>query len=143
MRRLLALACAGGLITSAPLGSATAYPDPSMFTFAAHNPSGETLVVVFDEKQGGLRKMHSQPTTPDQCDAMLQLFREFQENGQPIMLNRLLDSVRALAMFCIKQDGEGVDWTGAAVTSEQVERQADALLTQPPMDREAGIHRGF
>jgi hypothetical protein len=130
MRRLLALACAGGLITSAPVGTATAYPDPSMFTFAARNPGWETLVVVFDEEQSGLRKIHSQPTTSDQCDAMLQLFREFQENGQPIMLNRLRDSVRALAMFCVEQDGEGVDWTGAAVTSEQVEQLAYELIAE-------------
>jgi hypothetical protein len=129
MRRLLALACAGGLITSAPLGSAAAHPDLSMFAFAARNPGRETLVVVF-EKQSGLRKMHSQPITSDQCDAMRQLFKELQEKRQPIMLNTLRDSVKALALFCIKQDGEGVDWTGAAVTSEQVEQRADALLTQ-------------
>jgi hypothetical protein len=126
MRRLFALACAGGLLTSAPLGSATAYPDLSIFTFAARNPGRETLVVVF-EKQSGLRKMHSQPTTSDQCDAMLHL-KELQEKGQPIMLNTLRDSVRALAMFCIEQDGEGIDWTGAAVTSEQVVQLAYELI---------------
>ncbi len=98
-------------------------------TIAATTTRSDTLVVVL-EKQSGLRELHSQSITPDYCHAMLQLFKELSENSEPVVLTTLRGSAEALDIFCIEANGEGVDWTGAAVTSEQIQQRADELITE-------------
>jgi hypothetical protein len=77
-----------------------------------------------------MREMHSQSITPDYCHAMLQLFKELNEKRQPVMLNTLRGSAEALAIYCVEANGQAVDWTGAAVTSEQIQQRTDALITE-------------
>ena len=89
----------------------------------------ETLVVVL-EKQTGMREVHSQPITPDDCHAMQLLFRELNQRGQPLMLTTLRGRAEALTIFCVQANGRGVDWTGAAVTSEQIQQLADELIAE-------------
>jgi hypothetical protein len=88
-----------------------------------------TLVVVL-EKQTGMREVHSQPITPDDCYAMQQLFRELNQRGQPLMLTTLRGRAEALTIFCVQSGGRGVDWTGAALTSEQIQQLADELIAE-------------
>ena len=92
-------------------GSSSAIAEPTS--------DNATLVVVL-EKQSRLREVHSQPITPDRCHAMQQLFRELNERGQPLMLTTLRGPAEALTIFCVPANGKGVDWTGAALTSEQI-----------------------
>ena len=114
MRRFLALAIAGMLA-----GSSLAIAEPTS--------DNETLVVVL-EKQSGMREMHSQPITPDYCHSMQQLFRELNQRGQPLMLTTLRGRAEALTIFCVQSNGTGVDWTGAALTSEQIQQLAYKLI---------------
>jgi hypothetical protein len=107
MRRFVALAITGMLA-----GSSLAIAEPTS--------DNDTLVVVL-EKQSGMREMHSQSITPDYCHAMLQLFRELNQKGLPLMLTTLRGPAEALTIFCVQSNGRGVDWTGAALTSEQVQ----------------------
>jgi hypothetical protein len=116
MRRLLALAFAALLVVST---SAVAAP----------TSGDETLVVVL-QKQSGMRVTHLQPITADYCHAMLQVFRELNVKGQPLMLTTLRGSAEALTIFCVEANGEGVDWKGAAVTSEQIQQRTDELITE-------------
>jgi hypothetical protein len=88
-----------------------------------------TLVVVL-EKPSGVRQTHSQSSTSDSCHAMLQRFKELNEKRQPLMLDTLGGSAEALAVFCIEANGEGVDWKGAALTSEQIQQRTDELITE-------------
>jgi hypothetical protein len=88
------------------------------------------ILVVVLEKQTGMREVHSQPITPDDCYAMQQLFRELNQRGQPLMLTTLRGRAEALTIFCVQSDGRGVDWTGAALTSEQMQHLAYELITQ-------------
>ena len=46
------------------------------------------------------------------------------------MLDTLGGSAEALAVFCIEANGEGVDWKGAALTSEQIQQRTDELITE-------------
>ncbi len=46
------------------------------------------------------------------------------------MLDTLRGSAEALDIFCIQANGEAIDWTGAAVTSEQIQQRADELITE-------------
>ena len=115
MRRLSTPAFATVLVSTSAVAAATSGSD--------------TLVVVL-EKQSGMREMHSQSITPDYCHAMLQLFKELSEESAPVMLNTLRGSAEALDIFCIEADGQAVDWTGAAVTSEEIERRTDELITE-------------
>jgi hypothetical protein len=70
MRRYVALAIAGVLA-----GSSSAIADPTS--------DNATLVVVL-EKPTGMREVHSQPMTPDDCYAMQLLFRELNQRGNPL-----------------------------------------------------------
>ena len=72
----------------------------------------------------------SQPITPDDCYAMQQLFRELNQRGQPLMPLRVRGRAEALTIFCVQSDGKGVDWTGAAVTSEQMQHLAYELIAE-------------
>ena len=116
MRRFVALAMAGILA-----GSSLAIAEPTS--------DNATLVVVL-EKQTGMREVHSQPITPDRCHAMQQLFRELNLEGQPLMLTTLRGPAEALTIMCVQSNGRGVDWTGAALTSEQVQQLADELIAE-------------
>jgi hypothetical protein len=116
MRRFVALAIAGILA-----GSSSAIAEPTS--------DNATLVVVL-EKQTGMREVHSQPITPDDCHAMQQLFRELNERGQPLMLTTLRGPAEALTNFCVQSNGRGVDWTGAALTSEQIQHLAYELIAE-------------
>jgi hypothetical protein len=116
MRRFVALAIAGVLA-----GSSLATAEPTS--------DNETLVVVL-EKQAGMREVHSQPITPDDCYAMQQLFRELNQRGQPLMLTTLRGRAEALTVFCVQANGRGVDWTGAALTSEQMQHLAYELIAE-------------
>lgn len=98
-------------------------------TIAATTTRSDTLVVVL-EKQNRQREMHSQSMTPDYCHAMLRLFKELSEKSEPVMLTTLRGSAEALDIFCIEADGQAVDWTGAAVTAEEIERRTDELITE-------------
>ena len=69
MRTFVALA-----IVAILAGSSSAIAEPTS--------DNATLVVVL-EKQTGMREVHSQPITPDDCYAMQQLFRELNQRGQP------------------------------------------------------------
>ena len=82
------------------------------------------------EKQTGMREVHSQPITPDHCHAMQQLFRELNERGQPLMLTTPRGPAEALTIFCVQANGRGVDWTGAALTSEQIQHLAYDLIAE-------------
>ena len=113
MHRMLAPALAALLILS---------------TSAVAEPS-DTLVVVL-EKPSGVRQTHSQSSTYDFCHAMLQRFKELNEKRQPVMLDTLGGSAEALAVFCIEANGEGADWKGAALTSEQIQQRTDELITE-------------
>ena len=113
MHRMLAPALAALLILS---------------TSAVAEPS-DTLVVVL-EKPSGVRQTHSQSSTYNSCHAMLQRFKELNEKRQPVMLDTLGGSAEALAVFCIEANGEGVDWKGAALTSEQIQQRTDELITE-------------
>jgi hypothetical protein len=116
MRRFVGLAIAVLFVVST---SAIAEP----------TSDNDTLVVVL-EKQTGTRAVHSQPITPDYCHSMLQLFRELNQKGQPLMLTTLRGSAKALTIFCVQSNGTGVDWSGAAVTSEQIQQLTDELITE-------------
>jgi hypothetical protein len=116
MRRFVALAIAGILA-----GSGLAIAEPTS--------DNDTLVVVL-EKQTGMREVHSQPITPDDCYAMQQLFRELNQRGQPLMLTTLRGRAEALTIFCVQSDGRGVDWTGATLTSEQMQQLAYELIAE-------------
>jgi len=116
MRSYVALAIAGVLAGS---GLATAQPT-----------SDNTTLVVVLEKPTGMREVHSQPITPDRCHAMQQLFRELNLEGQPLMLTTLRGPAEALTIMCVQSNGGGVDWTGAALTSEQVQQLADELIAE-------------
>ena len=116
MCRFVALAIAGILA-----GSSLAIAQPTS--------DNATLVVVL-EKQTGLREVHLQPITPDRCHAMQQQFRELNGKGQRLMLNTLRGAAEALTIFCVQSDGRGVDWTGAALTSEQIQQLADELIAE-------------
>jgi hypothetical protein len=116
MRRSLARATAVLLA-----GSSLAIAEPTS--------DNEILVVVL-EKQAGMREVHSQPITPDDCYSMQQLFRELNQRGQPLMLTTLRGRAEALTVFCIEANGEGVDWKGAALTSEQIQQRTDELITE-------------
>ena len=96
---------------------------------AAPTLGSDTLVVVF-EKPSGVRQTHSQSSTYNSCHAMLQRFKELNEKRQPVMLDTLGGSAEALAVFCIEATGEGVDWKGAALTSEQIQQRTDELITE-------------
>ena len=102
----------------------------SNLAIAAPISDNETLVVVL-EKQTGMREVHSQPITPDDCYAMQQLFRELNERGQPLMLTTLRGPAEALTIFCVQSNGRGVDWMGAALTSEQIQHLAYQLIAEP------------
>ena len=115
MRRFLAIAI--GVLAGS--GLATAQP----------TSDNATLVVVL-EKPTGMREVHSQPITPDRCHAMQQLFRELNLEGQPLMLTTLRGPAEALTIMCVQSNGGGVDWTGAALTSEQVQQLADELIAE-------------
>jgi hypothetical protein len=101
----------------------------SSLASAEPTSDNDTLVVVL-EKQTGMLEVHSQPITPDDCYAMQQLFRELSERGQPLMLTTLRGRAEALTIFCVQSDGRGVDWTGAALTAEQMQRLADELIAE-------------
>ena len=116
MCRFVALAIAGILA-----GSGLAIAEPTS--------DNATLVVVL-EKQTGMREVHSQPITPYHCHAMQQLFRELNLEGQPLMLTTLRGPAEALTVMCVQSNGGGVDWTGAALTSEQVQQLADELIAE-------------
>ena len=96
---------------------------------AAPTSGEETLVVVL-VKQSGMRETHLQRITADSCHAMLQLFRAINGNGQPLMLTTPRSSAEALTIFCVEANGEGVDWKGAAVSSEQIQQRTDELITE-------------
>ena len=102
-------------------GSSSAIAEPTS--------DNATLVVVL-EKQTGMREVHSQPIAPDHCHAMQQLFRELNERGQPLMLTTLRGPAEALTIFCVQANGRGVDWTGAALTSEQIQHLAYELIAE-------------
>jgi hypothetical protein len=110
-----------GAIAVILAGSSLAIAEPSS--------DNATLVVVL-EKQTGMREVHSQPITPDDCHAMQQLFRELNERGQPLMLTTLRGPAEALTIFCVQSNGRGVDWTGAALTSEQIQQLAYRLIAE-------------
>jgi hypothetical protein len=116
MRRCLARATAVLLA-----GSSLAIAEPTS--------DNETLVVVL-EKPTGMREVHSQPITPYRCHAMQQLFRQLNLEGQPLMLTTLRGPAEALTIMCVQSNGGGVDWTGAALTSEQVQQLADELIAE-------------
>ena len=116
MCRFVALAIAGILA-----GSSSAIAVPSS--------DNATLVVVL-EKQTGMRAVHSQPITPDDCHAMQQHFRELNRKGQPLMLTTLRGPAEALTILCVQSNGRGVDWTGAALTPEQIQQLADELIAE-------------
>ena len=116
MSRLLA--CSIAVILA---GSSSAIAEPTS--------DNATLVVVL-EKQTGMRAVHSQPITPDDCHAMQQHFREMNGKGQRLMLTTLRGPAEALTIFCVQANGRGVDWTGAAVTSEQIQQIADELIAE-------------
>ena len=116
MRRFLALAIAAILA-----GSSSAIAEPTF--------DNATLVAVL-ETQSRLREVHSQPTTPDHCHAMQQLFRELNEGGQALMFTTLQGPAETLTIFCVQANGKGVDWTGAALTSEQIQDLAYELISE-------------
>jgi hypothetical protein len=101
----------------------------SSLAIAEPTSDNATLVVVL-EKQTGMREAHSQPITPDRCHAMQQLFRELNLEGQPLMLTTLRGPVEARTVMCVQPNGRGVDWTGAALTSEQIRQLADELIAE-------------
>jgi hypothetical protein len=102
-------------------GSSSAIAEP--------NSDNATLVVVL-EKQTGMREVHYQHITPDDCHAMQQLFRELNLEGQPLMLTTLRGPAEALTIMCVQSNGRGVDWTGAALTSEQMQHLAYELIAE-------------
>ncbi len=116
MRRFLAVAIAG-ILAGSSLASARPTSDNA------------TLVVVL-EKPTGMREVHSQPITPDRCHAMQQLFRELNLEGQPLMLTTLRGPVEARTVMCVQSNGRGIDRTGAALTSEQIQQLAYELIAE-------------
>ena len=114
MHRMLAPALAALLILSTAAVAAPAL-------------GSDTLVVVL-EKPSGVG--HSQSSTSDSCHAMLQRFKELNEKRQPVMLDTLGGSAEALAVFCIEANGEGANWKGAALTSEQIQQRTHELITE-------------
>ena len=116
MCRFVALAIAAILA-----GSSSAIAEPT---------SGDETLVVVLETQSGMREMHLQRITADPCHAMLRLFRELNERGQSLMLTTLRGPAEALTIFCVQANGKGVDWTGTALTSEQIQHLAYELIAE-------------
>ena len=116
MRRFVALAIAVLLA-----GSSSAIAEPTS--------DNATLVAVL-ETQSGLREVHSQPITPDHCHATQQLFKVLNDRGQPLMFTTLRGPAEALTIFCVQANGKGVDWTGTALTSEQIQHLAYELIDE-------------
>jgi hypothetical protein len=122
-RAFVALAAISAPAMGAPTFSVVGSAGPRL------KPDSETLVVVM-EKQDGVRKIHSQPATPAYCHALQQLFRELNENGQPLVLTTLYGPREALTLFCVEANGSGFDWTGAVLTAEQIQQRADELIIE-------------
>ena len=104
----------------------------SAVAIAEPNSGRETLVVVL-QRQNGTRQTHSQSIAAEDCSAMLRLFKESDEKGQPLALE-LGDinhaTVEALDIYCIKANGEGVDWRGTALSNEQIQQRTDELIAK-------------
>jgi len=47
------------------------------------------------------------------------------------MLTTLRGPAEALTIFCVQSNGRGVDWMGAALTSEQIQHLAYQLIAEP------------
>jgi len=99
----------------------------------AEPTSGSDTLVVVLQKPNGLRQTHSQAIAADDCNAMLQLFKTSHEQGQALTFNLgapALGSAEALDIYCIKANGEAVDWHGTALTAQQVQQRTDELITK-------------
>ena len=46
------------------------------------------------------------------------------------MLTTLRGRAEALSIFCVQSDGRGVDWTGTALTSDQMQHLAYELIAE-------------
>ncbi len=89
-----------------------------------------STVVVVLKKQTGLPEVHSQPVTPYDCYEMQRLFRELKELGEPLILTTLREPAERSQSSAFQANGEAIDWTGAAVTSDQVPQFADELIVE-------------
>jgi hypothetical protein len=99
----------------------------------AEPASPSDMLVVVLQKQNGTRQTHSQSIAADDCSAMLNLFKELNEKGQPLTLNLgapTHGTSEALDIYCINANGEAVDWHGTALTGEQVQQRTDELITK-------------
>ena len=99
----------------------------------AEPASGSDTLVVVLQKPNGTRATHSQPIAADDCNAMLQLFKTLHEQRQALTLNLgapAFGSAEVLDIYCIKANGEAVDWHGNSLTAEQVQQRTDELITK-------------
>jgi len=100
---------------------------------SAEPDSGRDTLVIVLQRQNGARQTHSQSITAEDCSAMLRLFKESNEKGQPLALElggASRATVEALDVYCIKSNGEGVDWRGTTLSNEQIQQRTDELITK-------------